>query len=305
MQENENVNALTTTTPEAEQFELHQRQATMFAMSPLVPKHLREGDKAQAIANCYIALKMAEIMGESPLIVMQNIHVVNGKAGFDTKYMIARANKSGIFAGRIDWEVDRSDPQNLSITAFAILKDGGARIEFTCDMKMATAEGWIRNPKYKSMPDLMLRYRSAALLIRLYAPEVMLGYHTAEELVDVAGPSAVIDATTTARPMTRNLLAKQASGEALTNDADEQPAHDAETGELVEQEAAREATPPDHPAHARAQAIIVEIANCANVGDLNALEDERTLEVSYMPDDIAEKVMGVFSARLDELTPAQ
>ncbi len=105
--------------------------------------------------------------------------------------------------------------------------------------------------------------------------------------------------------MTRHLLAKQASGEALTNEADEQPAHDAETGELVEQEAAREATPADHPAHARAQAIIVEIVNCANVGDLNALEDERTLEVSYMPDDIAEKVMGVFSARLDELTPAQ
>ena len=166
------MNALTTMSKEAEQFELQQRQARMFAVSPLVPEHLRKGGEQQALANCYIALKLAEIMGEAPLIVMQNMHVVNGKAGFDTKYMIARANQSGIFDGRIDWVVDRSNAQNLSITAFAVLKDNGARIEFTCDMAMATAEGWTRNPKYKSMPELMLRYRSAALLIRLYAPDL-------------------------------------------------------------------------------------------------------------------------------------
>jgi hypothetical protein len=51
-------------TPEGERFALRQRQAKMFAMSPLVPEHLRKGSPEQAIANCWIALTLAEAMGE-------------------------------------------------------------------------------------------------------------------------------------------------------------------------------------------------------------------------------------------------
>ncbi len=51
---------------------------------------------------------------------------------------------------------------------------------------MAEAAGWTKNPKYRSMPEHMLRYRSATLLIRLYAPEVMHGYSTAAELRDIS-----------------------------------------------------------------------------------------------------------------------
>ena len=121
-------------------FALRQRQARMFAMSPLIPQHLRTGTPEQAMANCYIALTLAEAMGEVPLIVMQNIHVVSGKAGFASQYMIARANSSGVFRGRIDWRIDRSDPKNLSVTAFAFLKETGDEVSVTCDMAMATAE---------------------------------------------------------------------------------------------------------------------------------------------------------------------
>lgn len=121
--------------------------------------------------------------------------------------------------------------------------------------------------------------------------------------VDFAHSAAAVLAT---RPMTRHLLAKQASGEALTNEADEQSAHDAETGELVEQEPVSDVTPADHPAHARAQEIIAEIAACSDVGELNAKEGEHQIEVSYMPDDIAETVMGAFAQRIGEFGgPAQ
>lgn len=189
--------------PEAERFALRQRQARMFAASPLVPDHLRKGTPEQAMANCYIALTLAEAMGEVPLIVMQNIHVVSGKAGFASQYMIARANSAGIFRGRIDWRIDRSDPANLSVTAFAILKDTGGEVSVTVDMKMAKAEGWTKNPKYGTMPEVMLRYRSAAFLVRFYAPDVMLGYQTVEEVQDVVsatGPDL------TAQPLTAATL---------------------------------------------------------------------------------------------------
>lgn len=202
--QNDNVPALT---PEAETFALRQRQARMFSTSPLVPEHLRKGSPEQAMANCYIALTLAEAMGEVPLIVMQNIHVVSGKAGFASQYMIARANSSGVFRGRIDWRIDRSDPKNLAVTAFAFLKETGDEVSVTVDMKMAEAEGWAKNPKYRTMPEIMLRYRSAAFLVRFYAPDVMLGYQTVEEVQDVAlAASPVVDA----EPLTAAALLEQA-----------------------------------------------------------------------------------------------
>lgn len=202
--------------PDAERFQLMQRKARTFAMSPLVPDHLRKGTEEQAIANCYIALTLAEAMGEVPLIVMQNIHVVNGKAGFASQYMIARANSAGIFHGRIDWRIDRSDPANLSVTAYAVLKDTGQEVSVTCDMKMATAEGWTKNPKYKTMPEVMLRYRSAAFLVRFYAPDVMLGYQTVDEVVDVV---AACGPDLTAQPLTTAMIEHQATGEPANDGA--------------------------------------------------------------------------------------
>lgn len=197
-------------------FNLMQREAKVFAYSPLIPEHLRKGGEHQAIANCYIALKMARTMGEDPLVVLQNIHVVNGKAGFASQYMIARANASGVFKGRINWRIDR-DPRNLAVTAFATLADTGDVVEFTCDMAMAQAEGWTKNPKYKTMPEVMLRYRSAAFLIRFYAPDVMLGYQTTEEVEDVAIATAPASS-----PLSSAMLLEQATAE--------------EDGEFVEDE---------------------------------------------------------------------
>ncbi|MBK9496674.1 MAG: hypothetical protein IPO08_19670 [Xanthomonadales bacterium] len=193
-------------TDEGERFNLMQREARLFATSPLIPEHLRKGGPDQAMANCYIALKMARTMGEDALVVLQNIHVVNGKAGFASQYMIARANASGVFKGRINWRIDKSDRNNLSVTAYATLAETGDVVEFTVDMAMATAEAWTKNPKYRTMPEVMLRYRSAAFLVRFYAPDVMLGYHTSDEIEDVA-----VAATIDAQPLSAAMLIEQAA----------------------------------------------------------------------------------------------
>jgi hypothetical protein len=181
-----NVENLPAVTPEAERFALLQRQAKVFSLSPLVPETLRKGTPEQAMANCYIALALAEAMDEMPLIVMQNIHVINGKAG------IARANASGKFKDDIDWEVSGSG-ETLKAVCFATLTKSGKRVEMEASMKMAKAEGWTKNSKYQTMPEVMLRYRSASFLVNMYAPEVMLGYKTVEEIEDItlaAAPSA-------------------------------------------------------------------------------------------------------------------
>ena len=169
---------------EAAHFELMQRKAALFATSPLIPESLRSGGQQQALANCYIGLQMAEAMQENALTVLQNIHVVKGKAGFSAQFMIARANASGIFKDGIDWRIEGKG-ETLSVTAFGTLAATGREVSFTADMAMAKAEGWTSNPKYRSMPELMLRYRSGTFLVRLYAPQVMFGYQTVEEVEDV------------------------------------------------------------------------------------------------------------------------
>lgn len=267
-------------TAEAERFALRQRQARMFAASPLVPDHLRKGAPEQAMANCYIALTLAEAMGEVPLIVMQNIHIVNGKAGFASQYMIARANSAGIFHGRIDWRIDRSDANNLSVTAYAVLKDTGQEVSVTCDMKMAKAEGWTKNSKYQTMPEVMLRYRSAAFLVRFYCPDVMLGYQTIEEVVDV-----VASAEPSAPALTATMIIDQSQPVEQPNDgtlSDDNPtAHegrdDTDHGEAM-------------PYVAVIDDLLARIAAATVVGDVIAAERDFAAHRDAVPDEVAARV---------------
>lgn len=157
-----------------------QRVAKMFAASDLIPQHMRG-----KVADVTIVMAMAYELGENPLFLMQQIYIVNGKAGWSASYMIGRANRSGKFKGGIKWR-SKGEGDDYVVTAYAKLADTGEEISIDASMKMAIAEEWTRNKKYKSMPQLMLRYRSATMLIRLYAPEVMIG-RTDDEVYDIAG----------------------------------------------------------------------------------------------------------------------
>lgn len=163
-----------------EVFEQAYRAAKLFAASKLVPLHFQGKEP-----DCFIGLMVAHRMGEDPLTVLQNMYVVHGRPGWSTQYMIARANSSGVFKGRITWDVTGTGDA-MSVKAKATLAETGQVVTSPAvDMKMAKAEGWTKNAKYQTMPELMLSYRSAAFLIRMYAPEVMLGYQTVEELETV------------------------------------------------------------------------------------------------------------------------
>lgn len=159
-----------------ELFEHAQRVAKVFASSSLVPSHLKG-----KVADCLIAYQIARRLNEEPLTVFQNIYVVSGRPGWKTEYVIARANKAGVFRGRLTWE-SNGKGDDLTVTAKAVLADSGEEVRATTDMRMAKAEGWTKNTKYASMPEHMLRWRSAAMLVRLYCPEVMLGMPVLEEI---------------------------------------------------------------------------------------------------------------------------
>jgi len=175
--------------------------ATVFAQSQLVPKHLQG-----KVQDCLILMNMAMRMQEDPLLVLQNCFVVSGTPGFKTQFLIARANASGQLKSKIRWNVERLEPAvlklegfempNLRVTAQAV-DNFGELMEASVTSDMAIREKWTSNPKYRSMPEHMLRWRAAAFLIRLYMPEVMMGMQTIEEIEDVvaANPEAQVAPT--------------------------------------------------------------------------------------------------------------
>lgn len=164
--------------------------ASVFSRSQLVPKHLQG-----KVEDCLILMNMAMRMKEDPLLVLQNCFVVSGTPGFKTQFLIARANASGGLKSKIRWNVEKLSPEvlqadgyqipNLRVTASAV-DEFGELMESSVTSEMAVKEGWTKNPKYRSMPEHMLRWRAAAFLIRLYLPEVMMGMQSIEEIEDVA-----------------------------------------------------------------------------------------------------------------------
>ena len=137
------------------------RYASALAKATIIPKSYQGNP-----ANVFVALSTAAQLGVGPLEVMQNLHVIHGSPSFSAKYAIAMANRNGPFEGPIKFDIQHA-PQP-AVTAYATVKGSGERVEFKVDMEMATKEGWTKNSKYKTMPTLMLSYRAATLLIRLY-----------------------------------------------------------------------------------------------------------------------------------------
>jgi hypothetical protein len=158
---------------------LANRIGQAFAASSLVPAQYQGN-----VANCIVALEMANRMGASPLMVMQNLYIVHGNPGWSSKFLVACFNQCGRFSSlRYEWSKDRTECR-----AWAVEKATGERIEGPkVTMAMAQAEGWSTKSgsKWKTMPELMLMYRSAAFLIRTYAPEISMGLQTDDEIIDV------------------------------------------------------------------------------------------------------------------------
>lgn len=206
-------------------FDLMKAQARVLARSSLVPKayqqYVEEKDQygkgtgkwteqPGALENCAIALNVATRMGSDVLMVMQNLHIIEGRPSWSSPYIIAAINSCGKFSPlrfivtdlgektvevpRMEWSkeakrkvqngVDKYKIQDKKYMAWVIEKATGERLESPeVTIEMAVLEGWYtkNGSKWKTIPDLMGRYRTAAFFGRLYAPELLMGLPTAEE----------------------------------------------------------------------------------------------------------------------------
>jgi hypothetical protein len=188
-----------------EAFDRAQRMAKALSSSDMVPTKYKGN-----IANTLVALEMANRTGASPLMVMQNLDIIQGKPSWSSSFIIAALNSCGRFSPikfrvtdcgqvNVNYEVwvgpqgnRQKQAKQLSINnkkciAYAYDKDGELVEGPPVSIEMAVREGWYTkaDSKWVTMPDLMLNYRAAAFFGRLYAPDILQGMHTADENHDM------------------------------------------------------------------------------------------------------------------------
>ena len=126
------------------------QMAKALSCSTIVPKDYQGNE-----ANALVAIDIANRLQTSPLMVMQ----------YD--------------------ENNDKNGKPFSCQCWT-MKDGRKVTGPVIDMEMAKAEGWTTKSmsKWKTMPQIMLRYRAASFFARMNCPELTLGFYTQEEVID-------------------------------------------------------------------------------------------------------------------------
>lgn len=236
------------------------RGAKALAESQLVPAHFRGKPN-----DCFVALHMASRLGADPVMVLQNLYVVHGTPGWSAKFIIAQANISGVFKGRIKFKYEgeeRADvsKSTLKVTAYATMNDGTDEVvEAVASMEMARLEGWAKNTKYAGLQRQMLSYRAATFLVRLYAPEVLMGVPVVDEIDDVAAARGSTQPMKTYSPDELNAMLAAPPAPAKAEEAPEQAPADLE---LVPDEAPTEEAPVERMNYPQL-IVMIERANTA------------------------------------------
>lgn len=200
-------------------------------------------ENPNGVSNCIIALNMAQRLGADPMMIMQNLYLVDGRPSWSSQFIIAAINSSGRYSplrfditggeeeieipyAVTDWEYNPQTRQrepvesnkfarvkNYKCVAWVVEKATGERLESTpITMEMAVKEGWYQKngSKWQSMPEQMLRYRAASFFGRIYAPDLLMGLRTQEEemesIIDITPEPAPQEAPQTLDSIKQNVV---------------------------------------------------------------------------------------------------
>ena len=169
--------------------------AKLLTSSSIVPQSYRDN-----IADSVIALEMANRIGANPLAVMQNLYIVHGRPAWSSQFLISCINASGKFTPLRYKMTGTRGSDDWGCLAWAVDKSGERLEGPEVTIGTAKAEGWLQKngSKWKTMPELMLRYRAATLFARLFAPELTMGIQTDDEVIDIS--PIVTDPVRAAKP---------------------------------------------------------------------------------------------------------
>ena len=156
--------------------------ANMLAKSTIVPITYQNRPE-----NTFVALDMASRMGISPMVVMQNLYVIQGKPSWSGQAMASLIRNSGQFKNVTLHYVGTEGKDDWGAYVSATRSSDGLEIKgATVTIATAKKEGWYQKggSKWQTMPELMLAYRAYAWFGRVHAPEIMMGLQSTEEVYD-------------------------------------------------------------------------------------------------------------------------
>lgn len=159
------------------------RTADMLSKTSIIPQQYKckPGD-------CLIAIDMANRMGISPIMVMQASQVVQGNFTWRGTACKALIDGCGKFKDSRYVMVGKEGTPSWGCRMVATRIATGETVQGPAvTWKMAQDEGWAgkNGSKWKTMPELMMRYRAASFFAKTECPEVLMGFQTVEEQMDI------------------------------------------------------------------------------------------------------------------------
>lgn len=172
-------------------FEQMQRAAGLMARSPLVPDHLKGETFEVSVANCFLVVNQAIKWKMDPLAVAQATYVLHGKLGYEGK-LVAAALQSCLGIRLYPYWTGAPGTPEYKIT----LRDKPEGEKTNREVTGTVAQWQTReksgavNQSWLKQPDDMLLYRATRQWARRYAPEVILGVLTDDEIEEIAARKA-------------------------------------------------------------------------------------------------------------------
>lgn len=155
----------------------------MFASSTLVPQNYQNRPM-----DCTIAVDMANRMGVSPMMVMQNLYVVKGKPSWSGQACMSMIRASKEFKNVRPVYTGERNTDTWGCYIQAEYRETGEIVRGTeVTIGMAKAEDWYNKTgsKWKTIPEQMLAYRAAAFFARVYIPNALMGVYVEGEPEDI------------------------------------------------------------------------------------------------------------------------
>ena len=144
-------------------------------------------------ADCLIAIDIANRLGLSPAIVMQNSQIVRGNFTWRGSACKAMIDGCGRYQKTRYVYVGEEGKDSYGCYLEAIDNDGDIIKGVPVTIAMAKKEGWYNKDgsKWQTMSDLMLKYRAAAFFMRTECASIAMGFLTKEEVEDIYGKQTI------------------------------------------------------------------------------------------------------------------
>lgn len=181
---------------------MHSLASIMASAAATVPDHFRGN-----VGDCMAVVMQAAQWGMNPYAVAQKTHLIKGILGYESQLVAAVINSSGITTDRFkfewfgDWtkivgkfEIKQGQNGEYRTPAWHLSDEEGLGVRVTATIKgdaspttleVLLAQARTRNStQWADDPKQQLAYLAQKKWARLYAPDVIMGVYTKDEIIE-------------------------------------------------------------------------------------------------------------------------